>query len=202
MHSNKASPMKLFFGMLCVVGIVFGVAVKFGFSTAETLGILGFALGLLSFWRHHVEKEIERRAEDDEKRERVTVDSSYNPDENDVNMRVFNPSHSRLLPLESVKLLSYDGNQQVTRWFRSTDGDETVDLEPRYSVVFTFPYDLPAIESILELPVEKVHVEICSHAGEIERISGDKITPILRQISDRIRNQPGVTVAPPRPTKL
>lgn len=186
--------MKYFLGLLSIVGlIVVAAAYYYRLPITETLGILGFCMALIKISYDLVEKELERRAKEEEKRERVTAEISYNPDEHQMEVRIFNPSHSKVVPLEAVQLISLFGKEEITRWLRSNDGFQSIDLEARHSAIFTTRYDIGEIEKVSRLPPDKVWISILSHGGEIERIKGEKVIPILERMVAEILRKPPAT---------
>ena len=138
-------------------------------------------------------KERERAAKEAEKRDHVTAEISYNPDEREMEVRVFNPSHSKVIALEAVQLICVVGKDEFTRWLRIDSGLESIDLEARHSALFTAPYDIGEFEHISTLPPDKVWISIRSHEGEIERVKGEKVIPILgRMVADILHKAPYV----------
>jgi hypothetical protein len=188
--------MKFFLSLLAIVGVVAAIAFVYRMPIPETLGMLGFFIALIKIGYDLVEKELERRGKEEDKRERVTAEISYNPDEHEMEVRVFNPSHSKVVPLEAVQLKCLFGSEENTRWLRTTinnESREAIDLEKRKSAVFTDFSDIVDIERICRLSADNVWISISSHAGEIERIKGERIIPILERMVAEIKGQPHMT---------
>ena len=184
-------------------------------STTEVLGVLGFCLGVLNTAITIFVFIYKERKEANQHREKVTATVSYNvADAPEMRVEVYNPSPTLKILAEQVQLKYRGGapapNPQAggfrfehvedaiplrsTRPITYPDSSFTTngtseEIEPLRRAEFFLPAQ-PVLSSIAELPPKDVWISISSAGGEIGRIDGERVVPILRMVVHRMESGP------------
>ena len=161
-----------------------------------------------------LEKVQEKKDQEERNKEKVMAKLSLNVDGNSpgspvrvsLQVKLFNPG-PLTVPVKSVELHRQENPDVVTRikfvtlvQFSMPIADaeagsatvtlgstDSVVIEERREATFTLPsYPLPMLKQISDSSADKVWVSVSSHAGEICRIDGEKVIPLLREL---IRSQ-------------
>lgn len=159
--------------------------------SAKALGIGGFFLGLLNFGWNFYTSRIQRKEREDEKKENVRVDPHIDhfKDGFVFSLKVLNKS-SFELPISSVELNVREGripfDMVAVHAFSHQDEDRfarSMLLPPRTETAFYF--EAPSMDRLREIgdkAPDDVWISVSTHSGEIERLDGQFVSFLLRQL--------------------